>query len=100
GEEEVTVDHAKDITRTSRGINSLVIVVKNQSYIKALRKDLWPTSSEEGIHVLHGRTMTTPMALEKCLKSIKEHAFVKSPYLVIITLEDHLTPNRQAKVAE
>lgn len=46
------------------------------------------------------RTLTSPVTLLKCLKSIKEHAFEKSPYPVIITLEDHLTPSLQAKVAE
>lgn len=46
------------------------------------------------------RTLTTPVTLDKCLKSIKEHAFVNSPYPVIITLEDHLTPSLQSKVAE
>lgn len=46
------------------------------------------------------RTLTTPVKLIRCLKSIKEHAFVKSPYPVIITLEDHLTHDLQAKVAE
>lgn len=34
------------------------------------------------------------------MKSIKEHAFSASPYPVIITLEDHLTPELQAKVAQ
>jgi len=34
------------------------------------------------------------------LRSIKEYAFVASPYPVIITLEDHLTPDLQAKVAK
>lgn len=46
------------------------------------------------------RTLTTPVELIKCLKSIKEHAFSASPYPVIITLEDHLTPDLQAKVAQ
>ena len=46
------------------------------------------------------RTLTTPVKLIRCLKSIKEHAFVKSPYPVIITLEDHLTHDLQAKVTE
>lgn len=46
------------------------------------------------------RTLTTPVELIKCLKSIKEYAFVASEYPVVITLEDHLTPNLQAKVAE
>uniref|UniRef100_A0A7N0T6G0 phosphoinositide phospholipase C n=1 Tax=Kalanchoe fedtschenkoi TaxID=63787 RepID=A0A7N0T6G0_KALFE len=49
---------------------------------------------------VHRRTLTTPVSLLRCLKSIKEYAFVKSPYPVIITLEDHLTPDLQAKVAE
>ena len=40
------------------------------------------------------------MELLKCLKSIKEYAFVASDYPVVITLEDHLTPDLQAKVAE
>ncbi|XP_076942253.1 phosphoinositide phospholipase C 6-like [Bidens hawaiensis] len=68
--------------------------------VRVIELDLWPNSSKDGIDVLHGRTMTTPVTLEKCLKSIKEHAFVNSPYPVIITLEDHLTSNLQAKVAE
>lgn len=46
------------------------------------------------------RTLTTPVELIHCLKSIKEHAFIASPYPVVITLEDHLTPVLQAKVAE
>ena len=40
------------------------------------------------------------MELIKCLRSIKEYAFVASDYPVVITLEDHLTPDLQAKVAE
>lgn len=47
-----------------------------------------------------GRTLTAPVSLVKCLKSIKEYAFVASPYPVIITLEDHLTSDLQAKVAK
>jgi len=46
------------------------------------------------------RTLTTPVELIRCLRSIKEHAFVASEFPVVITLEDHLTPDLQAKVAE
>lgn len=46
------------------------------------------------------RTLTTPVELIKCLKSIKDNAFFASDYPVVITLEDHLTPDLQAKVAE
>nr|AFN53674.1 hypothetical protein [Linum usitatissimum] len=75
--------------------------------IKALKKgvrvielDLWPNSDREEIHVLHGRTLTTPVEVLRCLRSIKEYAFEASPYPVIITLEDHLTTGLQAKVAQ
>lgn len=46
------------------------------------------------------RTLTSPVKLVNCLNSIKENAFCASSYPVIITLEDHLTPDLQAKVAE
>ena len=46
------------------------------------------------------RTMTAPVEFIKCLKSIKEHAFSASEYPVVITLEDHLTADLQAKTAE
>ncbi|XP_031093543.1 phosphoinositide phospholipase C 6-like [Ipomoea triloba] len=68
--------------------------------VRGIELDLWPNSAKDNIHVLHGRTLTTPVTFYKCLESIKKHAFVKSPYPVIITLEDHLTPDLQAKAAE
>ncbi|KAK3022799.1 hypothetical protein RJ639_046901 [Escallonia herrerae] len=55
-------------------------------YMVLYFKDLW--------------TLTTPVELIKCLMSIKEHAFTTSEYPVVVTLEDHLTPDLQAKVAE
>ncbi|KAI7732419.1 hypothetical protein M8C21_028326, partial [Ambrosia artemisiifolia] len=76
------------------------IIKALQRGVRGIELDLWPNNAKDGINVLHGRTLTTPVTLKKCLKSIKEHAFVKSPYPVIITLEDHLTPSLQAKVAE
>ncbi|KAA8543730.1 hypothetical protein F0562_022093 [Nyssa sinensis] len=68
--------------------------------VRVIELDMWPNSTRDGVHVLHGRTLTTPVELIKCLKSIKEHAFSTSPYPVIITLEDRLTPDLQAKVAQ
>lgn len=46
------------------------------------------------------RAWTPPVDLIKCLRSIKDHAFSASAYPVILTLEDHLTPDLQAKAAE
>ncbi|XP_050237048.1 phosphoinositide phospholipase C 4-like [Mercurialis annua] len=68
--------------------------------VRVIELDLWPNSTKDDIDVLHGRTLTTPVGLLKCLKSIKQYAFSFSPYPVIITLEDHLTPDLQAKVAQ
>ncbi|KAL6011075.1 hypothetical protein ACLOJK_001519 [Asimina triloba] len=68
--------------------------------VRVIELDMWPNSTKDDINILHGRTLTTPVELIKCLRSIKEHAFVASEYPVIITLEDHLTPDLQAKVAE
>ncbi|KAI3830004.1 hypothetical protein L1987_04136 [Smallanthus sonchifolius] len=68
--------------------------------VRVIELDLWPNSSKDNVHVLHGRTLTTPVELVRCLKSIKEHAFSASVYPVVITLEDHLTPDLQAKVAQ
>ena len=46
------------------------------------------------------RTLTTPVDLLKCLKSIRDYAFVSSDYPVILTLEDHLTRKLQDKAKE
>ncbi|KAL8027075.1 hypothetical protein ABFX02_14G072200 [Erythranthe guttata] len=87
--------------------NQLTSDCSDVPVIKALKKgvrvielDIWPNSTKDDVHVLHGRTVTTPVELIRSLKSIKEHAFSASPYPVIITLEDHLTPGLQAKVAQ
>lgn len=67
--------------------------------VRVIELDLWPNAAKDNVDVLHGRTLTTPVELLKCLKCIKEHAFTASEYPVVITLEDHLTPDLQAKVA-
>ncbi|XP_071732765.1 phosphoinositide phospholipase C 6-like isoform X7 [Rutidosis leptorrhynchoides] len=84
----------------SSDCSEVPIIRALQRGVRAIELDLWPSNTKDGIQVLHGRTLTTPVTLDKCLKSIKEHAFVNSPYPVIITLEDHLTPSLQSKVAE
>ncbi|CAM8961192.1 unnamed protein product [Rhodiola kirilowii] len=84
----------------SSDCSDVPIIKALQRGVRVIELDLWPNSSKDDINVLHGRTLTTPVSLLRCLKSIKEYAFVKSPYPLIITLEDHLTPDLQAKVAE
>ncbi|KAK3018027.1 hypothetical protein RJ639_004517, partial [Escallonia herrerae] len=68
--------------------------------VRVIELDMWPNSTKDGVDVVHGGTLTTPVELIKCLRSIKEHAFVASEYPVVLTLEDHLTPDFQAKVAK
>ncbi|KAK1365508.1 Phosphoinositide phospholipase C [Heracleum sosnowskyi] len=68
--------------------------------VRVIELDMWPNSTKDNVHILHGGTLTTPVELLKCLKSIKEHAFVTSEYPVVLTLEDHLTPKLQAIVAK
>ncbi|KAJ4764184.1 Phosphoinositide phospholipase C [Rhynchospora pubera] len=76
------------------------IIKALQRGVRVIELDIWPNSTKDDIEILHGRTLTSPVSLLRCLKSIKEYAFVASPYPVIITLEDHLTPDLQAKVAK
>ncbi|GKV28291.1 hypothetical protein SLEP1_g37368 [Rubroshorea leprosula] len=84
----------------SSDCSEVPIVKALERGVRVIELDLWPSSTKDEILVLHGRTLTTPVSLIKCLKSIKEYAFASSPYPVIITLEDHLTADLQAKVAE
>ncbi|KAL5568566.1 hypothetical protein UlMin_025141 [Ulmus minor] len=77
----------------------LPIIKALQRGVRGIELDLWPGSKHE-VLVLHGWTLTPPVPLIKCLISIKDYAFVKSPYPVILTFEDHLTPDLQARVAE
>ncbi|CAB4312679.1 unnamed protein product [Prunus armeniaca] len=39
--------------------------------VRVVELDIWPNSAQDNVHVLHGRTLTTPVELIKCLKSIK-----------------------------
>ncbi|KAF9596947.1 hypothetical protein IFM89_014526 [Coptis chinensis] len=84
----------------SSDCSDVPIIKALQRGVRVIELDMWPNSTKDDIDILHGRTLTTPVALIKCLRSIKEHAFSASPYPVVITLEDHLTSDLQAKVAE
>ncbi|EYU22354.1 hypothetical protein MIMGU_mgv1a001900mg [Erythranthe guttata] len=83
----------------SSDCSEIPIINALKNGVRGIELDLWPNPTKDNVHVLHGRTLTAPVTLSKCLKSIREHAFVSSPYPVIVTLEDHLTPDLQAKVA-
>lgn len=85
--------------------NQLSSECSERPIIEALRKgvrvvelDLWP--NEKDICVKHGRAWTHPVQFQKCIAAIKETAFQKSQYPVVITLEDHLSADLQAKAAK
>ncbi|URE42865.1 RHOD [Musa troglodytarum] len=84
----------------SSDCSDVPIIKALQNGVRVIELDMWPNATKDNIDILHGRTLTSPVELIKCLRSIKEYAFSASPYPVIITLEDHLTPDLQAKVAE
>ncbi|XP_022150956.1 phosphoinositide phospholipase C 2-like isoform X2 [Momordica charantia] len=67
--------------------------------VRAIELDLWPNSKKNDIDVLHGGTLTAPVKLIKCLRAIKDHAFTASEYPLVITFEDHLTPDLRKEVA-
>ncbi|OQU77319.1 phosphoinositide phospholipase C 2 [Sorghum bicolor] len=84
----------------SSGCSERPIVKALHDGVRVIELDLWPNAGKDDVEVLHGRTWTSPVELIKCLEAIKEHAFVTSPFPVILTLEDHLTPDLQANVAK
>ncbi|KAG2326321.1 hypothetical protein Bca52824_009049 [Brassica carinata] len=84
----------------SSDCSEVPVIKALQRGVRVIELDLWPNSTGTDINVLHGRTLTTPVPLISCLKAIRDYAFSSSPYPVIITLEDHLTADLQAKVAE
>ncbi|KAI3694659.1 hypothetical protein L1987_77627 [Smallanthus sonchifolius] len=83
----------------SSNCSAIPIIKALKRGVRVIELDLWPNSKNK-VRVLHGGTFTSPVKLMECLKAIKEYAFVASPYPVIITLEDHLTSDLQAKVAQ
>ncbi|KAJ6844608.1 phosphoinositide phospholipase C 4-like [Iris pallida] len=84
----------------SSDCSEVPIIKALQRGIRVIELDMWPNSKKDDIDILHGRTLTTPVTLIKCLTSIKKYAFCASSYPLVITLEDHLTPDLQAKVAQ
>ncbi|KAL5202943.1 hypothetical protein ABZP36_013895 [Zizania latifolia] len=82
------------------GCSEVPVVKALRDGVRVIELDLWPNAAKDAVEVLHGRTLTSPVDLDKCLHAIREQAFFSSPYPVILTLEDHLTPHLQSKVAK
>ncbi|KAL3830175.1 hypothetical protein ACJIZ3_018977 [Penstemon smallii] len=84
----------------SSDCSEVAIVEALRRGVRVIELDMWPNSTKDNVDIRHGGAVTSPVELIKCLRAIKDNAFVASEYPVILTLEDHLTPDLQAKVAE
>ncbi|KAG9443436.1 hypothetical protein H6P81_014776 [Aristolochia fimbriata] len=94
--------HNSYLTGNQLSSDASDVPIKNalERGVRVIELDMWPNSTRDDVAIYHGGTLTTPVELIKCLRTIRDYAFVASPYPVVITLEDHLTPDLQAKVAQ
>eukprot|EP00004_Rigifila_ramosa_P005356 TRINITY_DN1585_c2_g1_i1.p1 TRINITY_DN1585_c2_g1~~TRINITY_DN1585_c2_g1_i1.p1 ORF type:complete len:959 (+),score=234.78 TRINITY_DN1585_c2_g1_i1:344-2878(+) len=61
--------------------------------------DCWDGENGE-IVVYHGRTLTSKITFLSVLETLRDHAFKKSPFPVILSLENHCSLANQAKMAD
>ena len=61
--------------------------------------DVWNGDDGEPI-IFHGYTLTTKILLSDVLVAIKEYAFKKSQYPVILSIENHCDLEQQKKMAQ
>lgn len=86
-----------------------------EGYIKALQRgcrcveiDIWDGNSEDAVTgvvtsepiVSHGRTFTTEISFSNVIKTIKKHAFITSPFPLIISLEVNCSAENQLKMVQ
>ena len=65
---------------------------------RCVELDCW--DGPDGIPVIyHGNTITTKISFLDVVKTIRDHAFVTSPFPVILSLEDHCSLTQQTKMA-
>uniref|UniRef100_A0A915LXA0 Phosphoinositide phospholipase C n=1 Tax=Meloidogyne javanica TaxID=6303 RepID=A0A915LXA0_MELJA len=77
-----------------------------EGYICALKKgcrllelDIFDGENGEP-QITHKHTFIAPISLRNVLNCIKQYAFIQSLYPVILTIENHVSPLQQGKMAE
>ncbi|XP_027523698.1 1-phosphatidylinositol 4,5-bisphosphate phosphodiesterase delta-3 isoform X3 [Corapipo altera] len=96
----ISSSHNTYLTRTQIGGTS-----STEAYAKALRAgcrcvelDCWEGSDGEPV-VYHGHTLTSKILFRDVIESIRRAAFERSPYPVILSLENHCGLEQQATMA-
>jgi phosphatidylinositol phospholipase C gamma-1 len=65
---------------------------------RSVELDCW--DGPDGPLIYHGHTLTSKIKFVDVVKTIKEHAFVRSEFPVILSLEDHCSLPQQRKMAQ
>ena len=86
--------------------NQLTGESSTQAYVNAFQKgcrcvelDCWDGEKGEPI-LYHGHTLMSKMFFEDIIKVVKDYAFVKNPYPVILSLENHCSKKQQDRMAQ
>lgn len=86
--------------------NQLTGESSTQAYVNAFQKgcrcvelDCWDGDKGEPI-VYHGHTLTSKIMFEDIIQVINDYAFLKNPYPVILSIENHCSKKQQDRMAE
>ncbi|KAJ8257694.1 hypothetical protein GJAV_G00188690 [Gymnothorax javanicus] len=70
-----------------------------QAGCRCVEVDCWDGQDGEPI-VHHGYTLTSKILFKDVIETINKHAFVKNPYPVILSIENHCSVPQQKKMAQ